>query len=77
MFTQVEKNMLEDLAADAEHASEIRRVSRRKIFKLLRKELDCLKDSHRWAYSKISRGYSTDIKDSQLIELCRSLVRGR
>ena len=64
-----------NFVCDLESASQIRKQSRRKIFKFLREHIDHLRDSSPWVCGKISRGYSSDIKDSQLTEACNELIK--
>jgi hypothetical protein len=63
-----------NFVCDLESAVETRKQSRRRIFKFLRQRMGGLRDSSPWMYGKISRGYSSDIKDSQLIAGCKHFI---
>jgi len=75
MITQVEKDQFKNFVLDLETACQIRKDSRRRIFKFLRKHIDSLRDSSTWVCGKISRGYSSDVRDSQLTEACKRFIK--
>jgi len=75
MIAQVEKDQFKNFVLDLETASQMRKDSRRRIFKFLRKHIDCFRDSSAWVHGKISRGYSSDVRDSQLVEACKHFIR--
>lgn len=65
---------LEDLVRELESTIEVRRKSRRRIFKFLRTKSDYLFKETPWAYRKIFNGYANEIKDDQLVGICRRFI---
>lgn len=65
---------LEDSITNLEFILKIKSPSRRVIFKFLRTKMDRLRKSNPWAHGKISRGYSCEISDSQLLLICKRLL---
>jgi hypothetical protein len=65
---------LEELVRDLEYTIGVRRKARRRIFKFLREKSDLLYDQNPWAYRKIFNGYANEIRDHQLVGICKRLL---
>ena len=74
MLTKIERFELEDMANNLKSVIEMRSFARKKIFKLIRKDIDYLKRHNPWAFGKMERGYSSEINDSRLVEICSHLI---
>ena len=74
MLTTDEKYELRGLAEDLQFMCESRGKLRRKIFKILRMDMETLKETNPWTYGKMMRGYANEVKDDQLVSACKTFI---